>query len=185
VRRRIRAMAEGKFEYKEIEIRVSKERIERMAGRNEVIKGSVVLESNDERKLKGLIYTTDRRMVCEDVQFFGRKVQVLYEFDTTGMEEGDTNKGEIYIESNAGEIIIPYVVSVAYSTIESSIGKVRDLFHFANLAQSNYQEAYKLFCSRKFLSIRMDQEQKHLYEALTQSNICKENMEEFLVSIHK
>lgn len=185
MRKRIRAIAEGKFDYKDIEVRVSKERIERMARKNEVLKGSVVLESSDERKLKGLIYTTDRRMVCEEVQFRGKKVQVSYEFDTTGMEEGDTNKGEIYIESNAGEIIIPYVVSIAYHAIDSSIGKVRDLFHFANLAQLNYQEAYKLFCSKKFRQIRMNEEHRQLYEALVQSNVCKESMEEFLVAIHK
>ncbi len=185
MRRRIRAMAEGKFDYRDIEVKVSKERIERMARKGELLKGSVVIESSDQRKLKGLIYTTDRRMVCEDVQFLGRRVQVLYEFDTTGMDEGDTNKGEIYIESNAGEIVIPYVVSVAFAAIDSSIGKVRDLFHFANLAQMHYQEAYRLFCSRRFKQIRMNEEQRQLYEALVQSNVCKESMEEFLIAIHK
>lgn len=185
MRRRIRAMAEGKFEYKEIDMKVSQERIERMARKNEILKGTVVLESNDERRLKGLIYTTDRRMICEDVQFFGRKVQITYEFHTTGMEEGETNKGEIYIESNAGEIVIPYVVSIYHNSVESDIGNIRDLFQFTNLAQSNYQEAYKIFCSKKFFKLRMEPHQRQLYEALTQSHVCKENMEEFLIGVHK
>ncbi|MCI8372132.1 MAG: antirestriction protein [Lachnospiraceae bacterium] len=185
MRKRIRAIAEGKFDYREIEVRVSEERIEAMARKNEILKGAVLLESNDERKLKGLVYTTDRRMVCDDIQFLGKKVQILYEFHTAGMEEGDTNKGEIYIESNAGEIVVPYVVSIDHWHADSSIGKIRDLFHFANLAQKNYQEAYKLFCSKKFRRIKMDEYQRRLYEALTQINVCRENMEEFLIAIHK
>lgn len=185
MRKRIRAIAEGRFNYKEIEVRISEERIERMAKKNEVLKGSILLESNDERKLKGLIYTTDRRMVCRDIQFLGKQVQIIYEFHTIGMEEGDTNKGAIYIESNAGELVVPYVVSVSHRYVESSIGKIRDLFHFANLAQKNYQEAYKLFCSKKFRQIKMDKFQRELYESLIRINVCRENMEEFLIAIHK
>lgn len=185
MRKRIRAMAEGRFDYKEMEIKVSEERIERMAKKGELVKGSFLLESLDDRRMKGLIYTTDRRMVCDDVQFHGRKARIQYEFNTVGMEEGDTNKGEIYIESNAGEIIVPYVVSVQHYAVESSIGKIRDLYHFANLAQKDFQEAYRLFCSRKFQNIRMNQEQRMLYEALTHINVCRENMEEFLIAIHK
>lgn len=185
MRKRIRAIADGKFDYKEMDVSVSTERIEHMAKKDEKLHGSLVLESRDERKLKGLIYTTDRRMVCSEVQFQGRKVRIVYEFHTTGMQEGDTNKGEIYIESNAGEIIVPYVVSIEHRSIDTSIGKIRDLFHFANLAQKSYQEAYRLFCSGRFLSIGMDAAQRQLYRALTQSNVCRENMEEFLIAIHK
>lgn len=185
MRKRIRAMAQGRFEYKEMEIKVSEERIERMAKKGELVKGSFVLESLDERRVKGLVYTTDRRMVCDDVQFHGRKVRIQYMFNTMGMEEGDTSKGEIYIESNAGELIVPYVISVQNHVVSSSIGKIRDLFHFANLAQKDFQEAYRLFCSGKFKYIRMEQEQRMLYEAMTHINVCRENMEEFLIAIHK
>lgn len=185
MRKRIRAIADGKFDYQEIEVSVSTDRIEHMAKKDETLHGSLILESRDDRKLKGLIYATNRRMVCSEVQFQGKKVRILYEFHTRGMQEGDTNKGEIYIESNAGEIIVPYVVSIEHKSIDTSVGKVRNLFHFANLAQKSYQEAYRLFCSNRFLSIEMDGAQRQLYKALTQGSVCKENMEEFLIAVHK
>lgn len=185
VKKRIRAMAEGKFEYREIDIKVSEGRIERMATKGGTIKGDFLLICPDERKLKGMIYTTDRRMVCEHVQFAGDKVRISYEFHTEGMEEGDTNKGEIYIESNAGEIIVPYVVSIMYGAVNSSVGRIKNLFHFANLAQMDYQEAYKLFCSRKFLGVQMDEAQRLLYVSLTRNGFSKDSMEEFLVGVHK
>lgn len=185
MRKRIRAIAEGKFDYKEMLVQVSVERIELMAKKDEVLKGSFVLESVDESRLQGLIYTTDRRMVCEDVQFSGKRVQIHYQFQTKGMEEGETNKGAIYIESNAGEIVVPYVVSIERRCVMTSVGKVRDLFQFANLAQKNFQEAYKLFCSERFMAITMDDDVRQLYRAMTQSNVCKEHLEEFLIAIRK
>lgn len=185
VKKRIRAMAEGKFEYREINIKVSEERLECMAGKDEILKGDFFLICHDERKLKGMIYTTDRRMICEHVQFIGDRIQISYEFHTEGMEEGDTNKGEIYIESNAGEIVVPYVVSIMHGAVDSSIGRIKNLFHFANLAQMDYREAYKLFCSKRFRRIQMEESQRQLYLSLTRTGISKESMEEFLVGVHK
>lgn len=185
MRKRIRAIAEGKFKYKDIPVHVSVERIELMAKKDEVLKGSFMLESDEDDKLQGLIYTTDRRMTCEDVQFTGRKVKILYQFQTKGMEEGETNKGDIYIESNAGEVVVPYVVSIERSFVMTSVGKIRDLYHFANLAQKSFQEAYKLFCSKKFLHIQMDEDARQLYQAMSQSHVSKENMEEFLIAVRK
>lgn len=185
MKKRIKALAEGKFEDELLGLRVSVIRIEEMVYKDELLRGSFWIESRDARKIHGVIYTTNSRMRCLKGQFSGRKIEIPYEFYTLGMEENDTNKGEIYIESNAGEFMIPYVVTVGIPYADTSLGKVKNLFHFANLAHEDFQEAYRLFCSRNFRNINMDEQQRFLYAGLAQYHISRDNMEEFLVAVNK
>lgn len=50
-------------------------------------------------------------------------------------KEGDVLKGNFYIISNQGEYYLPFVVSIEHVVLDSSIGTIKNLFHFANLAK--------------------------------------------------
>ena len=69
------------------------------------------------------------------------------------MEPGEEARGAFHIISNQGEYYIPFFVSVVPKTIDSSLGNIKNLFHFTNLAKSSWEEAVKLFYSKEFKAV--------------------------------
>lgn len=67
-------------------------------------------------------------------------------------ESGGRGCGEglFSVVSNRGEYNLPFVVTVEHGVLNSSIGTIRNLFHFANLAKSNWAEAVRLFYDPDF-----------------------------------
>ena len=51
-------------------------------------------------------------MQCTQTQFMGKKVELEYRFNSDGLSDMSTVKGDIYIETNIGEYNLPFVVSV-------------------------------------------------------------------------
>jgi len=185
VKKTLLAMAEGRIEYIDDEIIVSENRLELICRKDEIINGKFYIESSLHKDIKGILYSSNYRMKCEQVQFSGKKIEIAYSFDSKGLIDKQTIKGDIYIETNIGEYNLPFVVTVLNETVESSLGSVRNLFHFVNLAHSDYDEAYKLFVSKKFKLLKMDLAERMQYEMLSKNNICKQHMEEFLLAINK
>ena len=69
------------------------------------------------------------------------------------------------------------------TVIESSVGSIKNLFHFANLAKSNWAEAVNLFYSPEFESIFSGSDAQYAddYYGLSACNGSEQNMEEFQV----
>ena len=95
-------------------------------------------------------------------QFTGSDAEIFYCFHGEDLEEGDVIKGSFSVVSNRGEYNLPFVVTVEHGMLNSSIGAIRNLFHFANLAKNNWKEAVRLFydpefcgCSRGTMPISM------------------------------
>ena len=86
----------------------------------------------------GYIYTSDLRMECLTPTFSGSDEEIFFCFHGDYMEEGEVVKGVFNVVSNLGEYYLPFVVSVEYQILNSSIGTIKNLFHFANLAKSNW-----------------------------------------------
>ena len=117
----------------------------------------------------------------------GNKIAVPYEFDSSGMNQGDVLKGNFMIVSSFGEYILPFAVSISHEVIESSIGSIRNLFHFTNLAKSDWDEAVRVFYSSGFIDIMTgtDASYRNLYMGLTSGGNKNHNLEEFLIGINK
>lgn len=139
------------------------------------------------RFVEGRILTTDGRMECFTPDFIGTGETISYYFHADGMEVGDIVKGDFYIISNQGEYTLPYVVTVEESQIESSMGHIKNLFHFANLAKTNLDEALTLFYSPEFKRVFVGNDKQYLpiYCGLATYPGNRQNMEEFLISINK
>ena len=106
-----------------------------------------------ERYAEGKIYSSDTRMRLYETEFHGVQTQVTYCFDGTAAQAGSNIRGEFVLICNCGEYAIPYTVSVQRPQLQSSLGLVKNLFHFTNLAQTDWKEAVALFYSRNFASI--------------------------------
>ena len=136
---------------------------------------------------EGTVSSTGLRMKCPVRDFSGSECEIPFIFDSTGMNEGDTFKGEFRIISNQGEYLIPYDIKVGNDNLDTSMGDIRNLFHFTNLARSNWDEASDLFYSDDFKNVLVGSDRAYLnaYMALLDSTDRHQALEEFLLKIKK
>lgn len=175
------------FEYADSSLDFSCPKIEISIKRGEVYKGSFQVLGSKEKETKAKIYSSSVRFVCATDSFEGNEVIIPFQFDSVGMEEGEVLKGEIGIVSNKGEYYLPFVVTVEHAILQSSIGTIKNLFHFANLAKANWLEAVNLFYSKEFLQIFSGNDKKYYgaYSGLSYEYGNQRNVDEFLIEINK
>lgn len=178
---------DGKFDYEKGSLDFSVNRIELSLTAGEYYAGSFEILSRPGQFTEGHIYSRDVRMSLETDTFSGTKEEIGYTFSTVGLEEGDVVKGEIYVISNQGEYYLPYVVSVVPCALDSSLGNIRNLFHFANLAKTSWNEAVKLFYSPNFVKLFVGNDRQYYKDYLGLSRYFgnEQNVEEFLLQINK
>lgn len=153
----------------------------------EVHEGSFTIYGPKHQLTEGHVSTSGLRMVCLTEHFTGYEEEIGYRFDARGLSEGENCKGEFIILSNQGEYTLPYEVSIVPNYLESSMGTVRNLFHFTNLTKTNFDEAVSLFYSERFAEIfkGVDRQFYPIYRGLSGGAHNKQNVEEFLLQIKK
>ena len=183
MRRRINNLANGSFEYEKPSILLSENRLELEVIEGQNAKGSFRIQSTNDVRMRGIIYTSHARMECLTPQFDGTDVQIQYEFHSDGLIEGNIQKGEFYIISNQNEYNLSFVVSVSKLYADSSMGKIKTLYDFTKLAAVSQKEAFDIFASSKFTNLFKSSEKKErlLYDALMQGGATYQKMEEFLI----
>ena len=146
----VKRILEGNFDYENGSLDFSCTKLELFLPKGSVYEGSFHITATSNSYTKGYITTSDARMECLMPEFVGNDVEIPFCFHGENMEEGDVLKGTFSIVSNQGEYYLPFVVSIEYMVLSSSVGNVKNLFHFANLAKSNWREAVNLFYSPDF-----------------------------------
>lgn len=187
MRARIGQIAAGRFNGTKPILAFSEETIDLsvIEGRSEA--GSFVIESTNQIKICGIVYSTNPRMECLNPHFEGEKVRIRYQFNSKGLTEGDTCEGKFVIVCNQIEYSLSFCARITRLYAEASTGAVKSLDDFTRLAASNWDEAYHLFYNRNFLNtIPYD----NVYERLTYEDFAcarpsGQNMEEFLIGVNK
>lgn len=187
VRARIGQIAAGRFNGTKPILAFSEETIDLsvIEGRSEA--GSFVIESTNQIKICGIVYSTNPRMECLNPHFEGEKVRIRYQFNSKGLTEGDACEGKFVIVCNQIEYSLSFCARITRLYAEASTGAVKSLDDFTRLAASNWDEAYHLFYNRNFLNtIPYDNVYKRLtYEGFACARPSGQNMEEFLIGVNK
>lgn len=187
VRARIGQIAAGRFNGTKPILAFSEETIDLsvIEGRSEA--GSFVIESTNQIKICGIVYSTNPRMECLNPHFEGEKVRIRYQFNSKGLTEGDTCEGKFVIVCNQIEYSLYFCARITRLYAEASTGAVKSLDDFTRLAASNWDEAYHLFYNRNFLNtIPYDNVYERLtYEGFACARPSGQNMEEFLIGVNK
>lgn len=187
MRARIGQIAAGRFNGTKPILAFSEETIDLsvIEGRSEA--GSFVIESTNQIKICGIVYSTNPRMECLNPHFEGEKVRIRYQFNSKGLTEGDACEGKFVIVCNQIEYSLSFCARITRLYAESSIGAVKSLDDFTRLAASNWDEAYHLFYNRNFLNtIPYDNVYERLtYEGFACARPSGQNMEEFLIGVNK
>lgn len=183
MRKWIRQIAKGKFEYDQPSISLPEEELSFTVILGQEYTGSFEITSRNHIPVRGVVYSTNPRMECLTPQFEGETVQIRYQFNSRGLEEGQSVKGEFVIVCDQSEHSLPFCVSVSRLYAQTSVGQIRSLHDFTTLARENWDEAYKLFYHKSFFNVLSPKEtrQRLLYQGILGAKPSPQNMEEFLV----
>ncbi|MEY8516957.1 DUF5717 family protein [Lachnospiraceae bacterium 29-84] len=149
--------------------------------------GGFSIESPDGSDIQGIVYSSSPRLECRSPRFRGEKITQTFEFHSEGLIEGDKQEGNLHIICSLGEYDLPFSVSVSKDYAESSMGRVKSIFEFANLARNSMEEAVRIFGKPEFLNIFKPQEEKErlVYQTLMRKPCTRGQVEEFLVAAKK
>ncbi len=177
----------GNFDYENASLDFSCTKVELSIPAGAIYEGTFHICSTQGCLTNGYVNTTDLRMECLTPTFWGSDEEIAFCFHGENMEEGEVVKGAFNVVSNHGEYYLPFVVSVEHTILNSSIGTIKNLFHFANLAKSNWQEAVDLFYSPQFACIFKGSDARiyDCYRGLAAYPKNEQNVEEFLIHINK
>ena len=183
----INKILEGNFNNSDRSLEFSEPVIELSLQENEVYEGSFTVYGPEGQLTEGTVSSSRLKMRCLSGQFSGCEEEIGYQFDAGGMLEGEQLKGEFRIISNQGEYYIPYTITIVERKLESGMGDIKNLFHFANLARTNWDEAVRLFYSEEFYRVfgSADKQYYAVYRGLAYGERREQNVEEFLLEIRK
>lgn len=187
MRKRMKQLAGGKFEYAKPQLLLSEEEITFTVCEGETYEGAFTIEALPSMKIRGLVYVTNSRMEVINSQFEGDKVRIRYQFHTNGLCEGLVEKGEFIIVCNQNEISLSFCASISKKYVETSIGYIENLYDFSCLAKENWSEAFQLFYHKSFSNIIKSGEIKErmIYQGMIGTKPSNQSIEEFLIGIRK
>ncbi len=172
---------EAALEFSEVSLELSLKK-------GEVKEGAFTVFAPEGTLAKGWVVSSGMEMECLVEEFVGAKEEIAYRFSAKEVEAGDVLEGAFFIISNYGEYELPYRVEIESDTIESSMGTIKNMFHFANLAKENWEEAVKAFYSPPFRKLFLkgaDRRYYSAYKGLSAIPGNEWNVEEFLLEINK
>lgn len=187
MRKVIERYAAGIFETNARKLCFSIPKIEAALPSDEISDGSFRIFSSDNKTFNADFYSSDMRVVVRTNHVSGEDVMVHYVFDPTGLENGHEIKGDIQVVSDCGEYYLPFCFTVVKGYAKSSLGNIRNLFHFTNQAQTNWDESVSLFYSKQFLQVFEGNDRIHLdkYRGLSNIKGNGQAVEDFLVAVNK
>lgn len=168
-------------------LHLSAKKLEFEAVEGTVYKGEFTIGSTSDMPVSGIVYSSSPRMECQSPKFQGILITQKFEFHSEGLTEGDSQSGSFHIVSSQGEYDLPFSASVTRSYPDSSIGKIKSIFDFANLARNSMEEAARIFGQPEFEHIFKPQEAEEqlIYQMLRRKPCTMAQVEEFLIAVRK
>lgn len=187
MKKRVKQLINGEFEYVVPKIILSSGEIKVQVRHGESHQGEFFFGAEDESKIQGIIFSTNRRIILGRRQFAGNTIHTQYGLDTTGLAGKETVAGEIVISSNLGEYRIKVRFKVYTPEVQTAQGELTNLDQFTKLAKTDYQEAFRLFSKKAFLELLKggEEQYKSLYKGMSHNPITYQHMEEFFIGAGK
>ncbi len=150
------------------------------------VQGTFSFSCEGERPIKGKVIATDPRIKCEPSVFQGKEIEISYCFYGSKSCTKEAISGSFLLITNYGEYEITYCFEAKEEKLDSSMGEIKNLFHFTNLAKTNWEEALKLYFSPAFSDMLKKSAEQYLtlYQGLS-GRMREQYMEEFLQAVNK
>ncbi|MBO4337098.1 MAG: hypothetical protein J5842_03405 [Lachnospiraceae bacterium] len=149
--------------------------------------GALFLRASSGRKIQVFLYSTHYRMQPQAGFARGEEIHISYRFDASGLMGGAKVEGYLILLTDIGQLQIPFHVKVTDSYEDEQLGSIRNLFHFTNLASTDWTAAKKLFYSDRMEKLMKGHDSIYLplYKGLSQARDNERNLDEFLISVGK
>ena len=179
--------AKGEFQVDRPEIVISEQFIKLNIESGTEYTGSFNVSCTNDMVIKAMVYDSRYMLRFDNHTFISRKFDVKYTFDATCLEAGKNYKGHISVITDGGEFKILYDIDVVPPFVKYGEMKIDDLFKFATLAESNWNDAARIFTRDDFKRTFIDKDTvvKQIYASLLESHSVNQALEEFLVYVHK
>lgn len=183
LKNKIKRFAKGDFHIPQPDIIFPETRIVMRVGEGEKYRGSFSLQNQGEGTIRGLVYPSSYRVVCDEQGFDGNPVNIYYTYDGTGLVPGHVEHGKFTIVCNGGEYDIEFTAIIEKPYVMTHYGKIQSLEDFKKLSFRDAAEAVKLFRSRDFYEILKyeDKRIQALYDNMRRWELDQHALEEFLV----
>ncbi len=183
MKRRIEELLNDTYHYQAPKLVLSEEHLELTAPADSSLEGEFFFSADDNSRIRGMLISSNRRIVLEKDTFAGNAIHVRYIIDTRGLKEEEQFAGEITILSPIGEAAVTVQVQVHTPKIQTRHGEVKSLDSFAKLARSDFREAFHLFMSAEFPRFLKGRDAcwEPLYRGLSANPAGYQHLEEFLI----
>lgn len=187
MKEKVKQLYSGSFEYESPALLLSEEQLIITVDAGGCHRGSIVVENTLGTMVRGQLYSSCTFFVVEQKEFQGTRNEIFYTVNGVNLAPGESIKGELDIVSDSGESKLPFFITAEPPYLNSSLGKMKDFFHFTNLAKSDWLEAVKLFKTEEFREFLYFRERKYLvlYDGLRKSHSANQALEEFLITVRK
>lgn len=184
MKRRIEELMNDTYIYQAPKLVLSDTTLELTAPADSSLEGEFFFSAEDNSRIRGMLISSNRRIVIEKDTFSGNAIRVHYIIDTRGLREEETFTGEITILSPVGEVSLPIHVRVHTPEVKTRHGEIRNLDGFAKLAHTDFREAFHLFNSPDFMRFMKGRDAcwLPLYRGLSVKPSGYQHLEEFLIA---
>ncbi|MEG2349656.1 MAG: DUF5717 family protein [Hungatella sp.] len=151
----------------------------------EKIKKEIYISSENGLNIKGLIYSSNKRVSVSNSAFGGLRNHIGFEINSRYLEPGDVIEGSFYLVTNGGEKEIPYSYRVEAGNSGKLLGQLKRPEDFANIAQEDFDRALRLFEYQDFTEVPFMQDMhiRAIYDGLKGQGNRYAQLEEFLVAL--
>ena len=96
MRERINRLARGIVDGGVPGLMIKPERVEGSLGAGQTARGEFLVQSTNDLHIKGLVYSSNKRVKAVNEAFGGLRSHIIYEVDTRYLEDGDEIKGSFF-----------------------------------------------------------------------------------------
>ena len=184
MKKRMEHLLAGRFHYKVPKLYFSREKVTVSLKAGETAKGEVYFGTSDDRKIRGYVTSSDRRLVPGIDTFSGSTIRLPFGVDAKGMNPGEVRKDWICLTSNIGEARLSVEIRTEPEEILTNAGEIKNLEDFRDYASEDFTGAFRLFRSPAFEGI-LKNAPDHvaaLYAGLSVPPVTYQHLEEFLTA---
>ncbi len=179
MREQINRLAKGIMEHERSALVIPKEVVQTFSA-GTAGAGELYFYREDMRELKGVIHSTNPRVIVLEEIFYGRECRVGYRVEAKAAMEPVEIAGAFVLVTSCGEVTVPYRFTLMPE--RAATQQQISLDEFAMLAQTDKLEALQLFSSSSFVYMPFMQQlrMRTLYDGLLSRGNHLLALEEFL-----